>query len=851
MEVPTVRKAQAGGSPGMKVVLTEKPSVARDLAAFLGASQRREGYLEGGGYQVTWALGHLVELCEPEDYDPALRKWSLDALPIVPEEFRLRVIDNPAGRKQFAVVKRLLQGADEIIAATDAGREGELIFRYILEQAGLSRRPFRRLWLNSLSPAAVRSAFANLRPGAEFDRLYAAARCRSRADWIVGLNATRCFTVRYGGRGLLWSAGRVQTPVLALIAGRDDEIRAFRPETFYELWTTYRETPFKHDGDRFAKKEDAEALLARIAGHEFIVTRIEQKRRVEPPPQFYDLTDLQRDMNRRYGLSADQVLKAAQRLYEAKAITYPRTDSRYITADMKPGVRETLARLAAHKPAEIGELDLASLPFTARIVNDRKVSDHHAILPTGEWPRSLSGAEAKVFDAVVTRLIAAFYPPCVKLLTTVHGEANKVPLRATGVQVLEAGWTELYPKPRKRAGSAPAPDENDQSGSEEASDERDSPAEQPLPEFKQGERGPHRPFVKQGETKPPPHFTENTLLAAMETAGRLVDEEELKEALKERGLGTPATRASIIETLLARGYVRREKKNLVATDLGRYLIAVVRDPRLKSADLTGEWEARLKQIEQGRDEPPRFMEDIVRYTREIVQAGELTPIDTSRFGDCPRCGAAVIEGKRDLGCSRWREGCRFVLRRDFEGAELTAEQTRELLQRRTIAWRPSGEAGESLLYLSAAGAVFEIPKPSPEAASRSSKSATQGKRSGPGKRTSSRKSSHLSRTPAPRKPSKRGKAAAAPASESLGPCPLCGQPVVEQKKSYSCSGWRAGCPLVIWKTIAGKRISRSIAQALLACGETETLPGFKSKAGKPFKARLILQAARVEFAFDP
>jgi DNA topoisomerase-3 len=833
----------------MKVVVAEKPSVARELAAFLGARERREGYLEGNGYQVAWALGHLVELCEPEDYDPAFRKWSLDALPIVPEEFRLRVINHPPGKKQFGVIKRLLKSADEIIAATDAGREGELIFRYILEEAGLARRPFRRLWLNSLSPAAIRAAFGDLRPGAEFDALYDAARSRSEADWIVGLNATRYFTVRHGGKGLLWSAGRVQTPVLALIAGRDDEIRAFRPETYFELWTVYREASFKHDGDRFAKREEAESLLARVQGREFTVTRIEPKRRVEQPPQLYDLTELQRDMNRRYGLSADHVLKAAQKLYEAKAITYPRTDSRYITADMKSNVREVLERLAPRKPEQIGKLNLAALPFTSRIVDDRKVTDHHAIVPTGDWPKSLAGAEAKVFEAVVTRLIAAFYPPCVKLLTTVYGESNQVPFRATGVQVLEAGWTELYPKrPRTDGKRLPA---EDQAEIEPDQANRDAePAEQSLPEFKPGEHGSHRPFVKQGETKPPPHFTENTLLAAMETAGRLVDEEELKDALKERGLGTPATRAAIIETLLARGYVRREKKNLVATDLGRYLIAVVRDPRLKSAELTGQWEARLKQIEQGREKPGQFMDDIVRYTREIIRSDELHPLDPSRLGSCPRCGADVIEGKRDFGCSRWREGCRFVLRREAEGTELSTEQVRELLQRRILAWPPSGEAaGQSLLYLSNGGALFPIPRPSAKnARGRKSSGITKGARRG--KRSTKKGATTAEATPRRRRPPKAKSQDLSKSGESLGPCPLCGRDVLEQKKSYSCSGWREGCPLAIWKTIAKKRISRSVAQTLLSGGETELLEGFKSKAGKPFAARLKLQAGRVEMQFD-
>ncbi len=890
----------------MKVVLTEKPSVARDLAGFLGARHRHDGYLEGGGYQVAWALGHLVELCEPQDYDPALRKWSLDTLPFIPPDFRLRVIDSPAAEHQFSVVKRLLRDADEIIAATDAGREGELIFRNILEMAGLGHRSFRRLWLNSLNPTAVRHAFQSLRPSSDFDSLFEAARCRSQADWIVGLNATRYYTVRYGEKGLLWSAGRVQTPVLALLVHRDDTILAFRPETFFELWTVYRDVDFKYAGERFGKKEDANALLSRVQDSPFIVRTIEPKRRVEPPPQLYDLTDLQRDMNRRYGLSADGVLKAAQRLYESKAITYPRTDSRYITQDMKAEVREILSKLAPHKHAEISKLNLASLGFSARMVNNQKVTDHHAILPTGVWPTSLSGAEAKIFDAIVTRLIAAFYPPCIKLLTTIHGEVNKVPFRATGVQVLDPGWTELYPRKARvadpgiavkalRQTLGDALNEGDESHAwgvgESSRDSQPTHAksdEQPLPSFTVGETGPHQPTIREGQTKPPAHFNENTLLAAMETAGKLVDDDELREALKERGLGTPATRASIIETLIVRGYVRRDKKNLLATDLGRYLIAIVRDPRLKSAELTGGWEAGLKQIEQARLEPRKFMEDIVQYTEEIVRPDDVASVDPNQWGVCPRCGAPVVQGKRDFGCSRWREGCAFVLRREFDGIELSTDEVRQLLHRRLTPWPQSDErAGQSLLYLSDTGALFMITKPSGETSSTKQKrgarrtSAKRGAKSSTRQKSPARRKENTNRVkrtppqtnqlekPAPsaasdavldlerivakysgRKPEPARPRPAPAHGKTLGKCPVCGRPVVEQKKSFSCSGWREGCQFVIWKTIAGKRITSRTAETLLKKGVTAQLKGFKSKAGKPFEARLRIANSSVTIEFS-
>ncbi len=570
----------------MKVVLAEKPSVARELASFLGASARREGYLEGNGYQVTWALGHLATLKEPQDYDPALKRWSLETLPFVPERFGIKPIEEGGARKQLAIVRRLFRDADELICATDAGREGELIFRYIQELLGSTGKPARRLWLSSLTESAIRDAFRRLRPLSDYDNLYAAARSRSEADWIVGLNATRYYTVSHRASGVLWSVGRVQTPVLAMIVRRDDEIRHFKPEPFWELLTRYRDVTFKFAGDRFAREEDARALLERVLGRPFVIRGVEKKPERIPPPQLYDLTELQRDMNRRYGMSADATLKAAQSLYENKLISYPRTDSRYLGNDMKDQVPDILEALRPLKPAEIGRLDLSALPFTGRIINNSKVSDHHAIIPTGKRPAGLAPASQKVFDAVVTRLIAAFYPACVKEVTTVNGSSEDVPFRARGVRVLDPGWTVLYPR------------KEDDKKEKKDDDKKDE--EQELPEFRVGETGPHEPFVRRGETTPPRSYTENTLLGAMETAGKLVDEEQLKEALKERGLGTPATRAAIIETLIERGYITRDKKTLAATDLGRYLIAIVRDRSLKSPELTGDWEAKLRQVERGR-----------------------------------------------------------------------------------------------------------------------------------------------------------------------------------------------------------------------------------------------------------
>lgn len=815
----------------MRVVLAEKPSVAREIAAVLGANSRQDGYLEGAGYQVTWALGHLVSLQEPEDYDPALKRWALHTLPFVPDRFGLKLIDEPRAGKQFAVVKRLLKSADEVICATDAGREGELIFRYIQELAGATRKPSRRLWLNSLTEAAIRDAFRRLQPLADYDRLYAAARCRSQADWVVGLNATRFYTVRHrdaGGR--LWSVGRVQTPVLALVVRRDDEIRGFKPEPFWELLTVYREVTFKFTGDRFKKEADALAMLDRVRDHPFVVGTVERKTERDLPPQLFDLTELQRHMNRRRGLSADATLKAAQSLYEAKLITYPRTDSRHLTNDLKGQVRSALEALRTLHPEAVGRLDLSALPFTGRVVDDSKVRDHHAIIPTGKVPGDLPFAERAVFDAVAVRLIACFYPACVKEVTTVNGKANEVPFRARGVRVVEPGWTVLYP----------------------VRDEDKKPDEQALPEFRPGESGPHEPSVKKGETTPPKPYTEATLLGAMETAGKLVDDEALREALKERGLGTPATRAATIETLLNRGYIVREGKAVVSTDAGRYLMALVRDRGLKSPELTGEWEARLREVERGELDPDRFMADIARYTRGIVSA-DGDAVDESRLGECPRCGRPVIEGQRGYGCSGWKGGCPFVLWKEYKGGRLEVGHARELLQRRALFHPPAFDGSDGvILTLSDAGAVLEVRTPQAEGP----RSTNQTKPARARRTTAPRAKPADGTTPKVRRPKPATEAgtggekkAKKAADGPLGPCPLCQADVIEGERGYGCSGWRNGCKFVIWKTIAGKKVSATTARALLRKGVSPPLKGFKSKSGSTFDARLKLENGAVRFEF--
>ncbi|MDH3981499.1 MAG: DNA topoisomerase 3 [Kiritimatiellaceae bacterium] len=685
----------------MKVVITEKPSVARDIASVLKITEKKNGYIMGRGCAITWAFGHLVTLLEPGEYNPELRKWRLDSLPFIPDEFKLKLIENPGISEQFETIKRLCNEADEIVCATDAGREGELIFRYIISLSGCEEKPIKRLWLSSLTPDAIQEAFKDLKDGHDYDPLYAAAKCRSESDWIVGLNATRFFTVRHGRLAsgddrVLWSIGRVQTPVLAMIVQRDDEIMKFRPKPFWELATKYRDTVFKYPGERFEKPDEAQKLLDQITGQPFTITSVSGRQKKEQPPQLFDLTTLQREINKTHGLSAADTLAATQNLYESKLVTYPRTDSRYLSADMKPRIPKIFQSLEKIRAEQVQPLDLAKLPFTKRIVDDKKVTDHHAIIPTGIIPASIGVNEQMVYNAIVTQFIAAFYPVCIKKITTVDGESVEVKFQAKGTVIVEPGWSVLFPKKKKKK-------KDPDSGTEE---------EQTLPTFEKGENGPHEPYTREGKTKPPKAFTENSLLGAMEAAGKWVDDDDLREALKERGIGTPATRAAIIETLLRRHYIHRDKKQIRATDMGRCLIALIKDPLLKSPEMTGEWEEKLKQIERSEAQASEFMNGIHSYTRGLIEDSTTTRLETDRWGDCPVCGKKVIKGKTAYGCSGWKEGCTFVLESEYKGLKLTPNQVQVLLQMRVLPYPIHIEDQLRLLLLSTQGDLMDIDLPS-------------------------------------------------------------------------------------------------------------------------------------------
>lgn len=772
----------------MKVILTEKPSVARDIAKCLHINQKREGYFEGNGYQITWAFGHLLALKEPDDYQPAWKRWSLATLPIIPSEFGLKVRGDASAQQQLQTIKRLFAHADEIICATDAGREGELIFRYILSWSGCVGKPAKRLWISSLTDEAIRKGFGHLQDLQVYDGLYRAAKCRSEADWIVGLNATRWYTLKYGQQSALWTIGRVQTPVLAMIVQRDVEIATFVPQDFWELHTKYRDVDFQYTLGRFGQQSAAEALLKQIQPLPFEVTAVTAKREQVLPPLLYDLTDLQKDLNLRYGFTAEHTLSLAQQLYEKKHSTYPRTDSRYLGKDLKPAIKPLLDSLRPLFPSQIAALALDSLVLPSRYFNDAKVTDHHAIIPTATLPGNLSEDAAKVYNAIALRFIAAFYPPCIKNITTVLGVVGDAPFKTVGTVLEAQGWQALFNNADKPA-TAEA---------------------KLLPPFVVGESGPQQAFITQGKTTPPKAYNEASLLGMMESAGKTCADEALKAALKEKGLGTPATRAAIIEVLIKRNYVQRQKKQLLSTEAGRHLINIVADEALKSAAMTGEWEAKLKKIEQQHYDPEQFMAEIVAFTRTITDVTRQASHDSTQLGACPLCQQPVIAGRQGYGCSQWRTGCKFVLWQHAFGLTITREMAAQLLQLgktlNAYTLKDQDETVYAQLTLNPHGELGYQPSPRPPLLAH---------------------------------------------ADALGACPLCNGTLVETAKAYSCSEWRSGCKAVIWKTIAHKKITPAMAKKLLAKGETGVLKGFKSNKGTAFSANLKWVQGRVEMVFAP
>ena len=591
----------------MIVCIAEKPSVAKEIADILGAKNRREGFIEGNGYQVTWTFGHLCTLKEPHDYTPMWQRWNLGSLPMIPPRFGIKLINDKGIEKQFAVIERLMQDADMIVNCGDAGQEGELIQRWVMQKAQ-AKCPVKRLWVSSLTEEAIREGFANLKDQSEYQPLYEAGLSRAIGDWLLGMNATRLYTLKYAKNKQVLSIGRVQTPTLALVVKRQLEIQNFVPQPYWELKTVYRDTTFSVTEGRFDNEEKAREALEKITGQLFTVTDVTAKNGTELPPRLYDLTSLQVDCNKKFGLSAEQTLQTIQSLYEKKVTTYPRVDTTYLSDDIYPKCENILKGLRDYQ-ALTAPLFGKPLVKSKKVFDNKKVTDHHAIIPTGVYPQGLTDLEKKVYNLVATHFIAVFYPDCKFRTTTVLGESADVKFKTTGKEITEPGWRVVF-------------------AGEQVDDKEEK--ENLLPSFTVGESGPHTPGLAEKWTQPPKYYTEATLLRAMETAGKLVDNEELRDAMKENGIGRPSTRAAIIETLFKRNYIKREKKNIVATPTGIELIGTIRNELLKSAELTGQWEKKLRDIEKRQYEAKIFIEELKAMLNDVVR-DVLSDCSTSRI----------------------------------------------------------------------------------------------------------------------------------------------------------------------------------------------------------------------------
>lgn len=680
----------------MIVCITEKPSVAKDIAAILGADIRREGFYEGSGYYVTWTFGHLCTLKEPEDYTPAWKYWTLSSLPMIPPRFGIKLIDDPGIKKQFKVIETLISHADSVINCGDAGQEGELIQRWVMQKAGCSK-PVQRLWISSLTDESIREGFKTLRPAADFDSLYHAGLSRAIGDWILGMNATRLYTQKYAQNRNVLSIGRVQTPTLALIVNRQAEIENFVPQDYWELKTLYRGVVFNSVKGRYMVEAEAQKALDDIKDALLEITDIATKKGREAPPRLFDLTSLQVECNKKFGFSAEETLRLIQSLYEKKVTTYPRVDTTYLSEDIYPKVPEILRNMVPYASLAKPVLDAPRIPKSKKVFDNSKVTDHHAIIPTNVDVRraALSPDEKRVYDMIAKRFIAAFYPDCEFLQTTVNAAVNKVEFKATGKQIVVTGWRDVYAR-------------------DNAAAEKEDPSDdsQTLPEFVKGETGPHEPSLLKKATQPPKPYTEGSLLRAMETAGKLVEDEELREAMKENGIGRPSTRAAIIETLLKRRYIRKERKNLVATPAGIELIATIHEELLKSAKLTGLWENKLRRIERNEYSAATFIDELKQMIASIVNSvlsdntrhniaievpekdapkKETKPraprkprvIDSLDKIKCPICKKGhLLKGKTAYGCSEYRNGCTFVLPFSQYPDTLTPDELSKMIKKK-------------------------------------------------------------------------------------------------------------------------------------------------------------------------
>ncbi|WP_340113859.1 type IA DNA topoisomerase [Maribellus mangrovi] len=762
----------------MIVCIAEKPSVAKEIAQVIGARSRNDGYFEGNGYQVTWTFGHFCTLWSPEDYNDNWKRWDLQTLPMLPKHFETKVMKGDGGvTKQFKTIKSLLDKADLVINCGDAGQEGELIQRWVMKEAGYNGE-VKRLWISSLTNEAIKEGFKKLKPASEFDQLYYAGSSRAIGDWLLGMNATRLFTLKYGGYKQVLSIGRVQTPTLAMMVNRHYEIENFKPQPYWELQTTYRETVFSNTEGKFFKKEDGEKLLNQIVGKDLYITEVEKKDGKEYAPKLFDLTSLQVHCNTRFGLTADETLKTVQRLYEMKAVTYPRVDTTFLPNDLYPKIPGILKGLKAYTQLAEPLLE-KKIRKSTKVFNDKKVTDHHAIIPTGE-EKLLGGHEKKVYDAITRRFLATFYPDCKVAKTQVKAEVETVQFVATGKQILQAGWRVVFQ------------DENVKSGDGESI----------LPVFEKGEHGPHEPSFTEKETKPPRYYTEASLLRAMETAGKNVDDEELRDLMKANGIGRPSTRAAIIETLFRRKYIERQKKQIHPTPMGVQLIDTIQNELLKSAELTGQWEKRLRDIEQGDYSAAKFIHEMKRMVYDLVvevlkdrSSVRLAAPDSGKRKSstkkkkkqststdelkCPKCeNGNILKGKSAYGCNRWKEGCDFRLPFVFMGKKLTEKQVERLLKK---------------------GATTKI------------KGFKQGEKKVEGilQLTTDFNVEFVDKTQADKK-----------AEDTAPKCPKCGGKIIKGKTAYGCSNWKTGCDFkfsfdAIREKAAGRKLTKELVLSIL------------------------------------
>lgn len=761
----------------MKLCIAEKPSVAREIAQVIGANEKKIGYYEGNGYQVSWTFGHLCTLKEPHEYNPSWKAWNLSYLPILPPAYEIKLITNRGVKEQFDIIKHLVQNCDSVINCGDAGQEGELIQRWVLELAGNSK-PIERLWISSLTNEAIKEGFSNLKEGAEFDRLYNAGKSRAIGDWVLGFNATRLYTLRYGNGKQVLSIGRVQTPTLAMIVNRQKEIEGFKPSPYWVLQTQYKNTLFNAEAGKFSSIEKAKEQLSLIADAEFEILSNETKEGKESPLRLFDLTSLQVSCNNRFNLSADETLKTIQSLYEKKLTSYPRVDTTFLPNDVYPRIEGILKGLTVYSSIT-SPLIGKPIRKSKKVFNDKKVTDHHAIIPTGQNPSSgLTYNEKMVFDLIAKRFIAAFYTDCTVSNTTVKGIANTVPFRTSGKQILDLGWRIVYSK--------------------DVSSDTDDDI---MPPFVQGEKGMHKPTLEEKSTKAPSWYTEASLLRAMETAGKQVDDEEMRDLMKENGIGRPSTRAAVIETLFRRKYIVKQKKKLVATPMGVQLIDTIQNELLKSPKLTGQWEKKLRDIEQGNYDYKVFLKEMESLVSTVVKDVKNRQ-SVSRFSEadtklqkkvaapsCPKCKTGkMLKGKTAYGCSEYKSGCLFLVHFEQFNKKLSEKQIFQIIEKKKTSWMKGFKQEETkvegrLILADNFTIKLEIKE-----------------------------------------------------EESLK-CPKCKEGnFIEGKTAYGCERFQMGCKTIIPFEIYGKKLTKSQIKQLIKKGESPLIKGFlingENKNGK-------------------